>query len=293
MSLAGFLQTLVNGLLLGSIYAAVAVGLSLTMGILRLVNVAHSTFLIFAAMLAMSAVNAGGLDPFVALLLIVPAFGAVGYLLGRTTVKKIAQEASTTGLLALFGVLVFVESLAILIWTTDTRSMAVPDYLSVSLRGLGVSVPMTRLASAALAVVSLVALHLFLQRTMTGRSIRAMAQNRDAAKMVGVKVESLDALVFAIGTAMSAVGGVALGMTFALSPQGHVRWLAWAFVVVVVGGLGSVKNAGIAAIFLGLVESFAGVLLPFHYVLIIVYGVLATALLVRSEGLAGTRARTI
>jgi branched-chain amino acid transport system permease protein len=166
-------------------------------------------------------------------------------------------------------------------------------HLGFSLEGLGVSVPLPRLAAGVLATVSMVGLYLFLQRTMTGRSIRAMAQNRDAAAMVGIRVERLDALVFAIGTGMAAIGGVALAMAFALAPQQHVRWLAWAFLVVVLGGLGNVRNTAVAALLLGFVEAFAGALLPFHYVYVIVYAALAAALLFRSEGLMGTRARTI
>lgn len=291
MSLTLFLQTLVGGLLLGTTYMVVAVGLSLTMGILRVVNVAHSGLLIFAAFSMIALVN-GGMDPFLALALLVPAFAAFGYVLGGSLVRRISREPPTTGLLVLFGVMVFVEALVIVLWTTDTRSMRT-GYLGFSLQGLGVSVPLTRLVAGLLAVVSMVGLYLFLQRTMTGRSIRAMSQNRDAAAMVGVRVDRLDALVFAIGTGMSAVGGVALAMSFALAPQQHVRWLAWAFLIVVLGGLGNVRNTAAAALLLGLVESFAGALLPFHYVYVIVYAALAAVLLFRSEGLMGTRARTI
>jgi branched-chain amino acid transport system permease protein len=291
VSLTFFLQTLVSGVLLGTIYMVVAVGLSLTMGVLRIVNVAHTAFLIFAAFVMISLVN-GGMDPFLALLVIVPAFTGIGYLLGATTIRRIAREPATTGLLVLFGVMVFVESFAIVLWTTDTRVMNT-GYLGFSLQGFGVSVPVTRLTAGVLAAVSMVGLYLFLQRTMTGRSIRAMAQNRDAAAMVGIQVERLDALVFAIGTGMAAIGGVALAMAFALAPQQHVRWLAWAFLVVILGGLGNVRNTAVAALLLGLVEAFAGAVLPFHYVYVIVYAMLAATLLIRSEGLMGTRARTI
>ncbi|QBI20891.1 branched-chain amino acid ABC transporter permease [Egibacter rhizosphaerae] len=292
MALTVFVQTTISGILLGLVYTAVGVGLSLTMGVLRIVNVSHSAFLIFAAFLTITLVNNWGLDPFLAGALIVPIFAVAGYLVGSTTIRRIAREPATTGLLALFGVMVFLESLAIVIWTTDTRSMAT-GYLDAALRGFGVSVPLTRLAGAAIAAVAVVALYLFLQRTMTGRSIRAMAQNRDAAALVGIRVDRLDALVFAIGTALAAVGGVALAIVFSLTPQMHVVWLAWAFLVVVVGGLGNVRNTAAAALLLGLVESFAGVLLPFHYTYILVYGLLAAALLFRSEGLFGSKARTI
>jgi branched-chain amino acid transport system permease protein len=128
---------------------------------------------------------------------------------------------------------------------------------------------------------------------MLGRGIRAMAQNRDAAAIVGIKVDRLATIVFGIGTALAAIGGVALAMAFAFSPQEHVRWLAWAFLIVIIGGLGNVRNTLAAALLVGVLESFAGVLVPFQYVYFIVYGLLAAALLVRSEGLLGAKARSL
>ena len=292
MTLGAALQTLTNGLLLGAVYVAMAMGLSLTMGVLGLVNVAHSAFLILASLVTWQLVNVAGLDPFLAAALVLPAFFLLGAAVERSLLVRVAREPVTTGLLVLFGVMVIVESAAILYWTTDSRQLDL-GYLAGTLHLGPVSVPVARLAGGLMALAAVGALHLFLQRTLTGRAIRGMAQNSDAARMLGIPVERLRMVVFGLGTALAALGGVALAMAFAFSPQEHVRWLAWSFLIVVLGGLGSVRNTVLAGFLVGLIEAFAGVLVPFEYVYFIVYGLLALVLLLRSEGLAGARARTI
>jgi len=287
-----YLQTAVNGLVLGLIYTGLAVGLSLTMGVLGVINVAHSAFLILASLTAWQLVSSFGVDPLLTLVVLVPSAFVIGAALERVLIRRVAREAQTTALLVLFGVLIVIESIGILIWTTDTRVLDV-GYLSGAVSVGRLSVPYSRLAAALLSLVAVTALHLFLTRTLTGRSIRAMAQNRDAAALVGIKVPQLTTVVFGIGTALAAIGGVSLALAFPFTPQGHIQWLAWAFLVVVIGGLGSVRNTLLAGIVLGTVVSFAGVLVPFEYTYLIVYGLLALALMIRSEGLLGAAERRI
>jgi branched-chain amino acid transport system permease protein len=287
-----YLQTALNGLVLGLIYTGLAVGLSLTMGVLGVINVAHSAFLILAALVTWQLVTSTGIDPLLAAALLVPVLFVIGAGLERVLIRRVAREAQTTALLVLFGVLIVLESIGILIWTTDTRVLDI-GYLSGAVAVGRLSLPLGRLAGALLSLVAVTVLHLFLTRTLTGRGIRAMAQNRDAAALVGIKVPRLTTIVFGIGTALAALGGVSLALAFPFTPQGHIQWLAWAFLVVVIGGLGSVGSTLLAGLVVGLIVSFAGVLLPFEYVYLIVYGLLAFSLLVRSEGLLGARERRI
>ncbi|MGH3666285.1 MAG: branched-chain amino acid ABC transporter permease, partial [Egibacteraceae bacterium] len=218
-------QAAANGLLLGLIYTAMAVGLSLTMGVLGIVNVAHSAFLILGSLLTWQIVNSVGLDPLVAGLLVVPLFFAIGAGVERALIRRVSREAETTALLVLFGVMVVLETLGVIVWTTDTRVLKL-GYLAGSLRFWILSVPGGRVVAALLAVAAVAALHFFLQRTMTGRSIRAMAQNPDAAALVGIKVPRLTTLVFGLGTALAALGGVSLALAFPFTPQQHIQWLA-------------------------------------------------------------------
>lgn len=292
MDLNTFLQALINGLLLGGVYGGLAVGLSLILGVLRVVNLAHSAVLIFAALVYWQFVNALGLDP---LLMILPVV-LLGYLFGLVVHRGIAhymvRESDSTVLLAFFGLLVVLESIAIMIWTTDTRTVSM-GYLSEVIRFGIVSVPLSRIVAAGITVVVLLLLHLFLTRTLTGTAIRGLAQNRDVASMVGIDVDRLSRRVFAAGIAFAAFGGIVLAMVQSFNPQEHYRWLAWAFLVVILGGLGSALRTLVAGLVVGVVETMVGILIPFQYTYLVLYGILAVALLVRSEGLGSAKQRVI
>lgn len=285
-------QSFVNGILLGGVYGGLAIGLSLILGVLRVINIAHSAVLVFAGLLYWEFVNGMGLDP---LLMIAPVV-VIGYLFGLVVHRGIAQhlvkESDLTVMLALFGVLVILESVAIMIWTTDTRTVNV-GYLSEVLHLGSISIPLSRIVGAAITVVVLIALHVFLTRTLTGSAIRGLAQNRDVAAMVGINVTTLSRRVFAAGIAFAAFGGIILAMVQSFNPQEHYRWLAWAFLVVVLGGLGSVLRTLMAGLLVGIVETMVGIIIPFQYTYLVLYGILAVALLVRSEGIGGSKQRTI
>lgn len=286
------LQTAANGLLLGLIYVVVTLGLSLTMGVLGLVNVAHSAFLMFGALVAWELVNVVGLNPLVAALGILPAFFVVGWLVERLIARPVARDPETGGLLLLFGVMVTVESIALVIWTTDPRTLRLGALAGQVDLG-PISLPDNRLAAAGVGLAAAVLLHLFLTRTMLGRATRAMADNRDAAASMGIDTAWLSRFVFGLGTALAALGGIALAMAFTFSPQEDARWLAWAFLIVVVGGPGRVPATLAAALGVGLLEAFVGLLLPFQYVYLVIYGLLALALLLRPHGVLGSAERRI
>src|SRR5690606_26493764 len=190
------------------------------------------------------------------------------------------------------GVMVVIESVAVLVWTTDTRNVRL-DYLGQTLRFLGLNLPLSRAVAALMTLVLFAAVYLFLTRTLTGAAIRGLAQNRDVVEMVGVPVRRLAMVVFGAGVALAAFGGVVLALSVPFSPQEHVRWLAWAFLIVIIGGLGNVANTLVAGLAVGLVESFTGSYLSFQYTYLVIYLLLAIALLARREGLRGTAARTL
>jgi branched-chain amino acid transport system permease protein len=285
-------QTLLSGALLGLIYTLMAVGLSLTMGVLGLVNVAHSTYVMLGSFLALELLQRFGLDPLLGVAVALVVFFLGGVLVDRVVIRRLVDPADAVAVLALFGLLVVIESAATLVWTTDTRVLRV-SYGGASVAVGPLALVPVRLVAAALALALVLALDLLLRGTLLGKAMRAVGQNRDAAVVLGIDVQWVSTLVVALGTALGAVGGVALAMVFPFAPQDHIRWLAWAFLVVVVGGLGSVRRTLLAGLVVGVVEALSGVLLPFQYVYLVVYGLLALALMVRSQGLAGARARTI
>jgi branched-chain amino acid transport system permease protein len=284
------IQTLGNGVLLGLIYTGIALGLSLTLGVLGIVNMAHSAMLIFGAVVSWQLVNGLGLDPFLSILVILPLFFVLGAVLQVAVLRPVERQPEETGLLLLFGVMIVIESAVLMIWTTDPRTLRL-GYLSGSLDLGIVTVPFSRLAAAGIGLIASLALYYFLQHTMLGRATRAMADNRDAAEVMGIDTTRLSTLVFGLGVALAGVAGVALAVAFTFAPQEHVRWLGWAFLIVIVGGLGSVPATVAAGLGVGITESLLGLFLPFQYVYLAIYVLLAAALLLRGEGLAGARER--
>lgn len=292
MNIDAILQSFVNGILLGGVYGGLAIGLSLILGVLRVVQLSHSAVLIFGGLLYWQLVNGMGLDPLVSIVPVVAVAFVFGLVVHRGVAQHLARENSSTVMLAFFGLLVVLESVAVMIWTTDTRTVSL-GYLSEVVQLGPVSVPLSRIVAALITVVVLVALHLFLSRTLTGSAIRGLAQNPDVASMVGIDVVRLSRRVFAAGIAFAAFGGVVLAMTQSFNPQEHYRWLAWAFLVVILGGLGSALRTLAAGLVVGVIETMVGIVLPFQYTYLVLYGILAVALLVRSEGLGGVKQRTL
>ncbi|HEY8450872.1 MAG: branched-chain amino acid ABC transporter permease [Micromonosporaceae bacterium] len=290
--MTGFLQDVLNGLTLGLVYAAFALGLSLVLGILGIINVAHSALLVLAALVYYELVNGAGVDLLLAAVPTLVLFFLLGMGMQRTLVRRVEREPDTTALLVFFGAMVAIESVAIMVWTTDTRNVRL-GYLDHTLRLAGLNLPVARLVAGVTTLVLFAAVHLFLTRTLTGAAIRGLAQNRDVVEMLGVPVRRLAMVVFGGGAALAAYGGVVLGLTLPFSPQEHVRWLAWAFLVVIVGGLGNVASTLLAGLAVGLVESFTGSYLAFQYTYLVIYLLLAVALLLRREGLRGTATRTL
>ncbi|MGP3535001.1 branched-chain amino acid ABC transporter permease [Microbacterium sp. RD1] len=286
------LQTLVNGLLLGGIYGGFAIGLSLLLGVLRIVNLAHSAILVLGALVYWQLVAGAGMDP---LLMILPVVIG-GYLLGlgvyRTVGVRLRGQDDSTVMLAFFGLMVLIESIAIVTWTTDSKSVPL-GYLSGVVHLGPIFVPVARLVAAALAVALLVAVHLLLTRTMTGSAVRGLAQSPDVARLVGIDVPKLSRHVFAAGVALAAFGGIILALTSTFTPQEHVRWLAWSFLVVIVGGLGSAMRTLVAGLAVGVIEAFLGTFLAFQYTYVALYVLLAVVMLLRSEGLGGARERAV
>jgi branched-chain amino acid transport system permease protein len=150
-----------------------------------------------------------------------------------------------------------------------------------------------KLIAGLLALLLITAFWAFLRFTLVGRAIRAMGQNREAATTIGVNVAQLSALMFGLGIACAGAAGVALAMIFPFSPNTQVQWLAWAFLVVILGGLGNVANTLVAGLVVGLIQTACTAFMPFDYVYLVLYVLLAVVLVARREGLSGTVRRTI
>lgn len=281
-----------DGILLGLIYTITGLGLSLVLGVMGIVNVAHSAFIMLGSFLAFELFRRLGVDPIISFFVAFPVFFLLGAAVYRIVITRVERAAQTQGLVAMFGLMVLIENLGTIAWTTDTRVITAP-YTNSAFSVGGVVVAHVRLIAGLLALALVGLLWAFLRYTLTGRAIRAMGQDRDAAATLGIDTRRLSAVMFGVGIACAGAAGVALAMVFPFSPNTQVQWLAWAFLVVILGGLGKVENTLAAGIAVGLIQTVCTALMPFDYVYLVLYVLLAVILIVRREGLSGAVRRTM
>jgi branched-chain amino acid transport system permease protein len=279
-----FLAIVADGILLGLIYAITGLGLSLVLGIMGIVNVAHSAFIMLGSFFAFELFERLGVDPIISFFLVLPAFFLLGTAVYRVLLTRVERVSQAQGLVAMFGLMVLIENLGTIAWTTDTRVITA-SYTNSSLVIDGLFIAKVKLIAAVLALTLTALFWSFFRFTLVGRAIRAMGQNRDAAMSAGIDVRRLSTIMFGLGIACAGAAGVALAMIFPFSPNTQVQWLAWAFLVVILGGLGNVANTLVAGLTVGLLQTMCSAFLPFDYVYLVLYVLLAVILVLRREGL--------
>lgn len=280
------------GVLLGIIYTLAGLGMSVSLGVLRILNLTHGMIVIGGAFFAFDLLHAWHVTPVLGAVIALPVFSVLGLVLDRLIVRRARQFSEQTVLLALFGAMVLLQSVAILIWTADSRSITV-SYTNQHVSFAGIVLPVDYLVAAAAAVVILVVIQGLLRYTMAGRAVQALAQNRDAARILGVNVDRYASAVFSLSVGVAAASGALLADVFPFSVQAQSQWLAYAFIVVLVGGTGRVVNALVGGLALGLAQATFNQLLPLSDVDVVVYGLLAAVLVVRGGGLAARRERAL
>jgi branched-chain amino acid transport system permease protein len=280
----------VGGLITGGIYALVALGLNLQYGLMRVLNVAHGEFLMVGAYLTYSLHTAWGVNPLLTLLITGPASFGAGLVLHRLLYARVlaggeAPEAlEARSLLLSFGLLFVLQNAALLLWSADLKGYS---YLAIPLWFLGSVFPANRLVAAAVALAVSVTFYVFLQRSFTGKAIRALMQDPEGAQLAGINLSRIHALCFGIGVAMSAVTGSLISMLFELTPFIGLPYTVTALVVVILGGLGNVVGSLLGGLILGLVETASVYLAASDLRLIASYAVLSLILILKPSGLFG------
>jgi branched-chain amino acid transport system permease protein len=288
-ALSVFLQTIVNGLLVGGVYGISALGLTLVWGIMDIVNLAHGEFMVLGAFFCFFLFTALGLSPVVAAFLALPVGLVLGVVLYRAFVYRVVGRPALASLLLMFGVSLFLNNAMLNLWSPDTRAVI---WSPGSLRLAGAAIPGGRLVAFAIAVVMAAALYLFLSRTYPGMAVRAIMQDREAAAAMGVDTQRILLLCFAVGTALAVVAGTLLAMVRPFAPQSAVSYAVIGFVVVVAGGLGNPWGALAGGLLVGLVESACGTYWSQAYTPVVVSCLLVSFLLLRPNGLFGRAVRT-
>ena len=289
MSASLLFQSLVLGVLLGGLYALLAAGLTLYFGVMRVVMIAHSAFLILAAYIAWFFTTQTGIDPLVSLVITVPLFFVLGVGMQRLLITRLRPETLTMmSVLLTFAIALFIEGMIGLTWSGTQRRIQL-GYSSSSLEFFGARIAVVKLIAFGLAAVALVLLFLILKKTQFGKALRATIQHKEAAQLIGINTDRVAGLGFGLGLATAAIGGTALSLDATIYPSLHWHWIGPLMAIIVVGGLGSIPGAAMAAMVLGISQSLLQVPLGTTWAQTIFYVALFATLMVRPQGFFGGR----
>lgn len=275
---------IVMGVLLGGLYALIALGLSMVFGVMKLINLAHGDIVILGSYLAYALLFYLGLDPVLSLLIGIPAmlllgFGLQTYLMGRAF--GISAEAP---LIIAFGLSLVIQNACQIVWTPLSRGLNTSySLMSFSLGTL--QFPLSYLLDFIAGIIVMVALREFLTRTYLGKAIRAASQDKKAAQLMGIHTHRVYGYAFAIAAASAVVAGVFLGMTFPFTPTSGISFLTIAFGTVIIGGLGSMLGTFMGGILLGVVQTVGGYLFGPATQMLMVYMIVLLVLAIRPQGL--------
>ena len=306
-----FLQALINGIVLGGFYAAMVLGFSIIWGVMGVINLAHGEFIMVGAFMAwfisrppeflmdvlkfegfdpllnvLTSLGYQGMDPFLGLIIIMPIMFGIGYVLQKFLINRVVEKPHLVSLLVTFGLGITIANLMKLLFTADPRSVNVAYSGAIPLGHVTVS--NIKLIVFIGSLIILVILHQFLFRTRLGKSIRAAAQNKNAARMVGIEIDSVYAITFGICVALTAAAGVLISPTQAIFPFMGPPLTLRAFTITALGGLGSIPGALLGGLILGVIESMIATFVPrvgTNLAIVASFSILVFILITRPQGL--------
>jgi branched-chain amino acid transport system permease protein len=279
-------QVLVGGVLLGGLYALMALGLARGWGVLNIVNLSHGALIMLGAYATYYLFTGTGLDPFAALPITAIVLFVIGWLIQRGILNLVIRGPMFNTLLITFGIEVILTYLAQLLFSADFRAIN-PPYAGNNFRVLGVTIPLMQVLAFAIAIGLTVAMWLFLLHTRVGRGIRAASQNLVAARLYGVNPRSIYALTFGIGSALAGVAGGLYGTVSQINPYIGGPLTAKSFAIAIIGGLENPLGVIVGGLVLGIVESLTALYAGSTYRDVASFGVLILVLILRPTGLLG------
>ena len=279
-------QVMLNGLLLGGLYAAIAAGFSLVWGVLNIINITQGTAVVVGSYIAYFAWRYTGLNPLLAVVLAAPVLFGLGWLLQRFLIQRVVAAPVLITLVFTFGLDLVLNNAMVNAFTADYRKIE-GAFPTAPLAIGALTLPVDRLLAATAGIAAAFALHLYLHKSRFGRAIIAVRMDRQIAELMGVRVERVYATTFGIGIAMAGIAGCLLAAIFPTSPLNSVHYLHIAFVACVLGGLGSILGAVAGGLLLGVVESLGALFLGAEYGTTVAAVILLLMLLVRPQGLIG------
>ncbi|MEA2980141.1 MAG: branched-chain amino acid transport system permease protein [Alphaproteobacteria bacterium] len=282
------LQIAANGLVLGGLYACIAVGFSLVWGVLNVINILHGSFIVLGSYVAFFVYVHLGIHPFVSVVIAGAVLYALGYVVQAGIINRVVTAPVLITLTLTFGLDLVLNNAMLLAFTADYQAVNLANPLGTVKIG-PVYLPGDRVAAMVLALLLTLLLYRLLRDSRIGRAIVAVRMDREAAALMGVDVKHINAITFAIGALMAGAAGALLSIIFPISPLNGPLFLGKAFVVCVLGGLGSVPGAMVGGLVLGLIESFGAYWLGPEHAVTLSFGLLLILLFVRPSGLMGRR----
>ena len=282
------LQIAANGLVLGGLYACIAVGFSLVWGVLNVINILHGSFIVLGSYVAYFTYIHLGIHPFISIIIAGAVLYALGYVLQAGIINRVVTAPVLITLTLTFGLDLILNNAMLVAFTADYKAVNLANPLGTLKIG-PVYLPGDRVAAMVLALLLTVLLYRLLRDSRIGRAIVAVRMDREAAALMGVDVKHINAITFAIGAFMAGAAGALLSIIFPISPLNGPLFLGKAFVVCVLGGLGSVPGAMVGGLVLGVIESFGSYWLGPEHAMTLSFGLLLVLLFVRPSGLMGRR----
>jgi branched-chain amino acid transport system permease protein len=283
-------QNVVGGLLVGALYGLAGLGLSLVFGVLKILNVAHGELIMIGGYAAFWIFNLYGIDPFLALLIVIPLLFLLGWLLHRGLFSRIVefdQESRIkNSLLIGFGLTLVLHQLAIILWTADERAVTT-SYSTAAFTLGGLRFPLIRMGGLGISLLAVIGMEWFLERTRAGTAIRATAEDWQTASLTGIDIQKTYLLTFALGAALAGTAGTLIVVGYSVSPSIGLGWTLKALIVVVLAGLGSMRGTFLAGLLLGLAESLSAFAFGGQYRALTGLVIFLIVLSLRPQGLFG------
>jgi branched-chain amino acid transport system permease protein len=292
-------QAFVTGILIGGVFGLVAMGLTLIFGVLDIINFAHGALLTAGMYITFVLFDKFGIDPYLAILVTVPALFLIGAVVQRLIIHPARNAPAHNQLLLTLGLALFIENILLVIFTATPRSIRLPYgrgptqigplEIDFPIRFLGTTITLGKLAAFLFALLLTAVLYLLLQRTSLGKAIRATAQDKEGARLIGINIDSISLITFGLGTACVGAAAALVLPFLAVDPVAGNAFNITAFVIVVLGGLGSVPGALLGGLIVGLTQELGVVFAPSSTKLLGVFIVFILVLLFRPQGLLGKK----
>ena len=281
-----FFQSLISGILVGGVYALIGIGLTIIFGVMRIINFAHGDILMIGMYLTYGLFSLLGVDPFLSILITIPLMFLFGGFLQKFFINRVLNALPQNQILLTIGLGLIMSNTMMLIYTSDYKILTTP-YSSSSIKILGLSISEPLAISFVITAVITAMLYWFLMKTDTGQAIRATAQDREAAQLMGINVKKMSIIAFGLGASLAGTAGALISPTYYIFPQIGSTFTLKAFVITVLGGMGSVIGATLGGIIIGVAESMGAVYISSGWKDVVVFVLFLLVLLFKPSGLMG------